>query len=468
MGRTGQVAFAFAYGYLDMVDLFIEDVRVGAVLRGSRRVPVTSTRQTVHRRHGSDVTVWAHRSDCGLLEVPAGLAAPPDGLLLARGYSGGGAGPARSLGALTRLAGAGSVGALQDIARDAALSATWVFTDTTGAIGLQQSGAAPRRSGSGLVPVPAWDRARHWDGLLAADRLVRRTDPDSGLVVAANQACNPVGGPVVVNAGGAGYRADRIREVLAAAEPVDVADCMRLQSDVRSAQGVRLLPVFAPLAPDTPAGRELAMWDASYDTASRGAVAFEVAYRAVLRAVFGTGLLGAAEWDRLVPRTGLLTAYAGLFDDVLAGADPLWWAPGGRAAVLGPVIAGALARFDGHPVPRWGEVNRLRQRNLLRRPRRPRRCDPFVGSRGRSWWPGSGSVPLAGGRATVAQSQPSRGPGRAGTIGPSWRLVTDLATATAWTALPGGAVERPWSPWYRNRFAGWLAFGYDRVDLRDR
>lgn len=474
MGRTGRVAFAFSYGYLDMVDFFVEDVRDGAVLRGADRVPVSSTRETVRRRRGSDVTVWAHRTDCGLLQVPAGLAASPDGLLLARSYSGGGAGPARSLGALTRLAGAGSVGQLQDISREAALSATWVFADTTGATGLQQSGAAPRRTGSGLVPAPAWERDRHWDGLLAVDRLVHRADPDSGLLVAANQACNPVGGPVVVNAGGPGYRAERIHEVLGAATPVDVADCMRLQADVRSEQGVRLLPVFAPLAPETPAGRELAGWDARYDTGSRGAVVFEVTYRAVLRAVFGTRLFGAAEWDRLVLQTAMLTAYAAPFDDVLAGGDPLWWAPGGRAAVLGPVIAAALARFDGRPVPQWGEVNRLQQRNLLRASPALRRPDPlhrsdlFV----RGWLgrvPGAGGrpVPVAGGRATVAQAQATRGPGRAGLTGQSWRLVTDLAAPTAWTALPGGACDRPWSSRYRNRFAGWLAHRYDRVDLGD-
>jgi len=469
MGRSGSLAWGLVAGYLDSVDLFLEEVRGGRVRRGEEWIPVSTARDVVRRRGGGRVTVFAHRTDCGLLELPAGCAVVPDGLLLARADATAGAGPARSVQALVRLSGARTVRQAQDAVAGAALSATWVFADSAGSTGLQQSGAAPRRAEavSGLLPARAWDRAAHWRGLLTPAELVRVTDPPGGLVVSANEARNPPGGPVVVNAAGAPHRGRRITELLDGAGVVDVDVCARVQADVLSLQAVRLLPVLAgPLADtpdtsdtsdtsDTPAGIALRTWGCRYDIGSRGAVVFEVAYRAVLAAVFGAGgPFGADGWDRLTRLTGVVAAFTEPFDDVLASHDPLWWGDAGRDAVLAPVVRAALARFDGAPLPRWGEVNQLTQRHLL------------LGGRLSRWARvDSPPVPMAGGRATVQQVQHVRGLGHPGVTAPSWRLVTDLATATAWTALPGGASDRPWSRWYRNRVGDWRAHRLTRVDL---
>jgi len=467
MGRSGPLAWGLVAGYLDSVDLFVEEVSDGRVRRGEDWVPVSTARDVVRRRGGGDVPVFGHRTDCGLLELPADCARVPDGFLLARADAAAAAGPARSVRALVRLSGARTVREAQDAVAGAALSATWVFADAAGSIGLQQSGAAPRRRASvgGLLPARAWDRATHWDGLLGSAELVRVTDPPGGLVVSANEARNPPGGPTVVNAAGAPHRGLRITALLDSAPPVDPGRCALIQADVLSLQAVRLLPVFAVALPDTPAGQALRTWDCCYGVESRGAVLFEAAYRAVLAAVFGAGIgvgvhrgaagpFGVRGWERLTRSTGVVTAFIEPLDDVLVSRDPLWWGGAGRDAVLTPVVRGALGRFDGAPLPRWGEANQVTQRHLL------------LGGRLPGWTRvDSPPFPMAGGRATVQQVQHVRGLGHPGVTAPSWRLVTDLGTSTVWTSLPGGASDRPWSRWYRNRLGDWRAHRLTRVDL---
>lgn len=41
-------------------------------------------------------------------------------------------------------------------------------------------------------------------------------------------------------------------------------------------------------------------------------------------------------------------------------------------------------------------------------------------------------------------------------VGPSFRLVTDLAQSVLWTALPGGPSDRRFSPWYTSGLRGWV------------
>ena len=68
-----------------------------------------------------------------------------------------------------------------------------------------------------------------------------------------------------------------------------------------------------------------------------------------------------------------------------------------------------------------------------------------------------GPVPLRGGRATIHQAQQLRAGGRDITIGPSFRLVTDLAQDDIWTAYPGGPSDRRFSPWFSSGIHDWLA-----------
>jgi penicillin amidase len=67
-----------------------------------------------------------------------------------------------------------------------------------------------------------------------------------------------------------------------------------------------------------------------------------------------------------------------------------------------------------------------------------------------------GPVRLRGARATVHQAQLVRVGGREVAVGPSLRLVTDLAGDVIWTALPGGPSDRRFSRWYASGVRGWV------------
>jgi penicillin amidase len=49
----------------------------------------------------------------------------------------------------------------------------WIFADVEGHIGWQASGRFPRRNPqySGILPIPAWDPANHWQGWVPTDEL---------------------------------------------------------------------------------------------------------------------------------------------------------------------------------------------------------------------------------------------------------------------------------------------------------
>ncbi len=66
-----------------------------------------------------------------------------------------------------------------------------------------------------------------------------------------------------------------------------------------------------------------------------------------------------------------------------------------------------------------------------------------------------GPVPVRGGRSTVHQSQVVRIGGREVAVGPSVRLVTDMAQHVIWTALIGGPSDRRYSRWYTSGVADW-------------
>ncbi len=59
-----------------------------------------------------------------------------------------------------------------------------------------------------------------------------------------------------------------------------------------------------------------------------------------------------------------------------------------------------------------------------------------------------GPFELRGTRATVSQCQAVTIAGRPSVTGASYRMIVDLATDEAHTALPGGPSDRRFSPWY--------------------
>jgi penicillin amidase len=449
MGRSSRIAFAFTYGFMDMVDFFVDEVRGGAVRRGDGWVPLAVRQEEVRRKGAAPVTVTVRENDLGVLEADPRQAELADGLYLTRAWSAQRGGAAPSLDAIVRVLPARSVGEAQAALRSITISCNWLVADRDGSIGYQQSGRLPVRAHSGLHPVAAAEFANRWHGWVEPERLLSIVDPAEGFLATANNELNAPGGPPAVNLPMGSYRFERIRAVLSTLDRATVEDLERLQQDVHSLHAERFMAVLGPLLPDLPAADLLRDWDLSYGLDSRGATVFEQVYHAILARVFGDGLFGGDAWRTIVEETTILTDYYHLFDNAILGGDESWFGGERREAALREVLERTLAAIDPASVPRWGATRRVMLTDIFFGGKLPR-------------WLGfdHGPIELAGNRATVVQGGIFTAHGRRTTFAPSWRMVTDLGRDEAHTALAGGPTGSRFS---RHRLADlgrWLRGEY--------
>jgi penicillin amidase len=454
MGRTSSVSMGFTYGFMDMVDFFVEDCRNNECRRPDGSLPLGTRREIVRRRENPDVEITIRETELGVLEADPLDPDLADGLYLTRAWSGHRTGAAASLEVIRRIPDVATVGAAQELLRDVAISCNWVLADRDGNIGYQQSGLLPDRRHSGLFPAPAWDGERVWRGTVPADRLLSVLNPDDGIIVTANNDLNPPGGPLAVNLPMGSYRVDRIRTLLAGRDDHDDESMASIQLDLVSRQAERLMAVWRPLLPDTLAGRLLAGWDCRYDTSSRGATLFEAVYHELLRRVCGDRIFGRNAWEAIVDETAILADYYHLFDSVLFSDDDFWWGEDGPEAVLRDVFDDLLGEVDPYDIMPWGQRHRVDMQNVFFNGKLP----SFLGF-------DHGPIELPGGRATVVQGGLFNAHGRTTTFAPSWRFITDLGTDTVRTVLAGGPSGRRFSRWYKTDVERWLRGEYKTIEV---
>lgn len=130
-----------------------------------------------------------------------------------------------------------------------------VYADREGNIGYQATGEIPiRGSGDGRYPAPGWMSEYDWDGYIPFDDLPRIFNPDSGMIVTANQ-------PVVDSSyryfigidHDYGFRAKRISDLLTSASALEPTDMVAIQMDDYDASAATVVPEVMALASDDPA-----------------------------------------------------------------------------------------------------------------------------------------------------------------------------------------------------------------------
>jgi penicillin amidase len=456
MGRTREIWAGFTYGFMDMVDYFIEECRDGKYRRNDGWKPFEERRETVWRLRQKAVEIVILENEHGTLEFDPRLPAPADGYHLCRAWSLQRGGAARSLAAMAEIAEAKTVTDARRILREVSISGNWVIADRAGHIGYQQSGLMPRRAASGLYPVPGWWPDHAWQGFVPAEHLACAENPSEGFIATANDNRNQPGRPQSINLCQGSYRVERIAELLRAKPKLTTADMKEMQADLFSTQARRFMVPLRPMIPDTPSGRILAEWDLCYYRASRGATLFEAVYQALLRKVFGEGLFGPAIWDAFVSSTNLLGAYFQVFDEALLGQDESWFAARGRDEVFRGVLEEVLSAPAASALP-WGETRRVLMRNLLLGGKLPELVSRLAGI-------DYGPISVPGGRATISQGQVFWTHGRLTTFAPSYRSVTDLGRDEVFTALAGGPSGRVFSGLYTTDVARWLNFEYKTLE----
>lgn len=336
-----------------------------------------------------------------------------------------------------RLAQARTVGegiAVLDDAQGPALNV--LIADESGRMAHLATGLLPSRVNGERSAAP-----RYLDGP-ARPRLV---DPPSGVLVSANDAALPGGTAGLSYDADPGYRARRIRRILAGDLPATAAGMRALQHDTAA----DLYLPYRDLALSSLAGRDdhvaglLAAWDGRADAGSR---AFGVLVR--LRQVLAERILAPylSACRELDPdfRYPFRSVDAPVLA-ILRSGDPSLLPRGeesaGMAAFVARCLDQALADLrlsSGRPgLPAWGKLNSVGLRHPLE----------GLAPWGRSLL-GVAERPQAGALHSVRTCVPG--------FGAAGRAVLSLgADPTAQFEMPGGQVGHPLSPQFDNRHREW-------------
>lgn len=441
VGRTPDLSWTPTYAFMDSEDSWIERCRDGKYLvedSGEKWHPIESRQEIILRRAkpAHKHTYWSTHH--GVLDSDP----PSDGYSLATNWTGSRSG-ARTLNCATRLWSASNVEDGMALLSQVESAWNWVLADRHGSIAYQMSGLMPKRraGASGLVPLAGWDKANDWQGYVAASELPRLVNPEQGYFATANNDLNRFGKVSPINLPMGTYRADRIAELLGLNDKVTVADVQRMHYDVYSRQGAAFMAILRPLLPDTAQGHILRDWDCRYDLESKGAFLFEAVYEKLLISVFGNGGTGEVP-GYLYAESGIFVDFYANFDRILLAEDSLWFGDQPRDELYRRVVVEALKI---RPKP-WSVHQRVVVSYLPFQGKAPQLLRLIGLNR---------QIHLPGGRATVQQGQIYRSANRETTFAPGYRFITDMSNDEAYSNMPGGPCECPYSKWYASDLRNW-------------
>lgn len=447
MGRTQNVGVGFTYGFMDMIDYFLEEVVDKKFQENGEYKDFNGRTETIKRKGKEDYVFKVYENDRGILEKPP-KGSFDDGIYLTRAWSGHKDGAAKSIEVLSRLLEAKTAKEAQELVKDITISCNWIVGDIHGDICYQQSGRLPRREHSGLYPVEGWDLSKNWKGIHPSENLSSINDPGLDFLASANEDRNQPGKPLSINMPMGSYRVDRINQLLSEKDKVDIDDMKEIQKDLYSLQAEKFMDLIRPYIPDSPTGRILKNWDLCYDRTSIGATLFEEFYYDLLMEVFGKETFGEGVWDHVMNETGLVVDFYRNFDEILLNSnDSLWF--NNKNETIQKVLETTLSKFSANQIRPWGENRKVLIKNIFFDGKLPR----FLGF-------DKGPLGLEGNRATIVQGAVYRAHGRQTTFCPSFRFLSDLGTSKADTVLAGGASDRRFSPWYCNDLDNWYNFKY--------
>jgi penicillin amidase len=447
---NGHVAWGTTAGLIDNSDLFAEQVDGQRVRDGDGLVDCQVHVETIRVRGRRRPVVEE------VLETPRGPIITPG--LLEDGW------PALSLratwldakpirGYLDAVRAKNGAELRQCFADWPALPLNIVYADTAGNVGYQMAGHAPcRKLGRGMLPKPGWDGSYGWDGIIPFEEMPHVERPAAGFFATANNA--PPGhendsplGDVWLDP----FRLHAIQEVISSKTGWAVADCQRLQMDVRSMPWREIHDVVLAAADSRLALKEsaelLRSWDGNLTADSKAAALFSVFAAGLMVRVAQARAPKSYEWflGKTAWLPGINMFYLkrmGPLVKVLR-EQPAGWFAKSWAEVIADSLEIAATRCQGRT---WGELHFVRPKSLL-----------FGDT-----WPfnlifNCGPVRLGGDTDTISQAsvRPLQPIGETDNIA-GMRMTIDVG---AWSncrfVLCGGQSGNPLSPHFDDLFELW-------------
>ena len=447
MGRHNDLAWAGTYGFMDMIDFFIEDCRNEKYLYDGKWLEFDKRTEVIRPKKREPLTLTFYENHHGVLEGDPKIA----GKYLAMNFTGRTDSAAELFEVMMRFDQVKTVPEAQEKIRSgAAPTFNWVFVDRKGSIGYQMNGRMPKRPRglSGLLPIPGWDKSKEWQGFVDPAELPTCLNPDEGYFATANDDLNEYGQAKPINLPMGPYRARRIREMLAQNNQVDPEYVKTMHYDLYSKQAEVLMPLYRPLLPDTPNGRLLKEWNLAYQADSRAATLFEAVYAETIIVVFGKNGLGEDLIRHLFAETAVFNDYYGNFDDVLLDENSPWFKNVDRETQLREALERGLAG----PAQPYGQTRKYDLTNIFFGGRLPAFFGFDIKNR-----------MLPGNRATIPQGQIFKNAGRVTTFSPSFRMIAEIEKDEMQTNIAGGPSGKRFSKWYKSDFENWEAGRYKRI-----
>ena len=473
IGHNADIAWGFTNLGPDVSDLYLEKVRGDEWRYDGRWRPLRTRTETFGVAGEDDVTLTVRSTRHGPLisDVSDQLAevgeqarvagtAPNGGYAVALEWTA--LHPAPTADAILALDAATDWDSFRAAAAEFAVPAqNLVYADRAGHIGYQAPGLVPiRKSGNdGLVPVAGWRPENDWTGdYVPFDGLPNLLDPEEGYIVTANQAVIGPDYPYhLTDDWDAGYRSQRIDDLLADEGELSVRDMLDVQLDDRHPLAASLTPYLLDL--DLPRGyysggqRLLADWDLRQDAESGAAAYFNVVWSNVLRLTFHDDLPeelwpdGGDRWVAVTERL-LREPAASWWDDTTTSAVET------RDDVLAAAMLAArdeLTRLQARDPDAWswGTLHRLELRSQT------------LGESGVApveWLVNRGPWRVAGGSAAVDATSWDAALGYGVTSAPSMRMVVSLGDLddSRWINLTG-VSGHPFDAHYTDQTDLWAA-----------
>lgn len=457
MGRSDHVSFGFTYGFMDMVDYFIEDVKDNKFNRDEKFQNFKVRKEVIKRKKKEDLEYYFFENECGTLETDNSKSTIKDGKYLNMAWSCKDNGAIGSAKALCEIFSCHDVHSLKDALSNITISCNWLIGDTKGNIAYQQSGQFPHRKDSGLFPLHAKNSENLWKGIRPKSDLLSVVNPDSGFIATANDDLKSLlkeDSPLSINLPMGPYRVNRINNLLESKEKFSLEELKKMQSDLYSLQAELFLKELAPHLGDDSVCTELKNWDKCYDRDSTGALVFEYYYHELLKEVFSKDFTGTEAWEYIAGKSSILVDFYFFFDQVLlSDNDPLWFNEKSKEEYMLSALAKTKEKFKNHR-PKWRDEKSTPMKNILFDGKLP----SFMGF-------DYGPIVIEGCRATIVQGALYEAHGRISTFCPSMRFVTDLGERKSYTVLAGGVTDRRFSNLYTNEVEMWLNFEYKEVNL---
>jgi penicillin amidase len=274
------------------------------------------------------------------------------------------------------------------------------------------------------------------------DELPRMFDPGRGYIASANQRVAPDDfAHPMYGAWAAGYRGERIDQVLGAAQPFDRQQAIALQNDVTSIRASRLSPaIVSALAEGDTVRNVLAAWDFRYTVDSAAPTVFDT-FMEVWQERTVRQYVPEPLWPLVAGQTGLAARR------LEADADPR-----DVHAAAAETLIRLQHRFGADPNGwMWGKVHQAHWRH------------PISGSD--HSWLDIGPAPVDGGSETLRNTGAGQ-PAFSANGGAEYRLVVDFSEPDHILAVQNiGNSGVPGTPHYADQFQPWLDGQYHVVSL---